>query len=492
VAVGLLAGSMLTALVTAGGGATVPTKAGVVAASPAAVGSADGAGAITGSTVTGGPGADPRSASSAPDGGTASGQSGAAAPPGPAPAAASVCAGSPATGVGGVTNEKVKIGVGIPDIAIFYPVLGPSANIGDQQAHFRAHLDAMRKRGQLPVCGRDIEPVFRTYNILDPAQSRAVCQGFVNDDKVFAVLTQFAFRDANCVTQENKTVLIDDGVGSTLANFDAAGGRFFTVHSPPIEVQYQAYATWVATTLAATHKVGVYYSTSTPELEQQAKKYIVDVLKRHGVDPVIATTSNADPTVAVTGGADPNDAVAVQRFRAEGVTLVMRSMSTGFFEEARRQGYRPLFVMSGTEVNDATSGPYNPEYMDGSLGIYFDNVGKLGAGEPLDPRADECLRDLEAAGIKRPENPEWAEATASMLGCDLLDSLVWGLRAAGRNLTSDRLALGIQTADLPASLVPALRFSPTKHFGTVQNRQGRYHKDCACWLQDGSWRPLYV
>src|SRR3981081_4267881 len=68
--------------------------------------------------------------------------------------------------VRGVTDTTVKIGVGLVDIKAFEPVLGEQAAFGDQERHFQIHLDALRKKGVLPICGRDIVPGFRTSTIL--------------------------------------------------------------------------------------------------------------------------------------------------------------------------------------------------------------------------------------------------------------------------------------------------------------------------------------
>jgi ABC-type branched-subunit amino acid transport system substrate-binding protein len=386
-----------------------------------------------------------------------------------------------------VTDTTVKIGVGLVDIKAFEPVLGEQAAFGDQERHFQIHLDALRKQGVLPICGRDIVPVFRTYSILDPSQSRSVCQAFINDDQVFAVLTQFAFGDPNCVTQENKTVLIDHGLNTTLDNFAASGGRLYGLH-PPLEEAWRIWGTWAATEVIQGRTVGVYYNNSQAGTDERVKTGLIDVLRAHGVDPVIATSdSNISATAALA--ADPNDLIAVQRFRAAGVQVVMR-INTAFAGEAQRQGYRPLYLQYGTGAKDATSGNYDPAYMDGTLGVQWDQAGEAAGGEPLSDRAESCMKDLDEAGMARPHR-EWAESDGSLLACDLPDVLTTAMKAAGTNLTSDRLALGIQQIkNMPTSLVAPLTFGPDKHWGINEDRNNQYFGDCKCWKNIGPWRSL--
>jgi hypothetical protein len=90
-------------------------------------------------------------------------------------------------------------------------------------------------------------------------------------------------------------------------------------------------------------------------------------------------------------------------------------------------------------------------------------------------------------------HPEWAEDDFTRLSCDLLDVFTGALRAAGRNLTTDRLALGVETLkNLDASLVGGLTYGPNKHWGISLNRTSRYFKECKCWKNIGPWEPLYL
>lgn len=497
---GMLVGSMLTALVTAGDDEAIQATARGDAASgttdstpmtTSAAGTDTGSASaeITGSAAPeGGEVAPTVGAAAAPGSGTSSAAGPRAAATASAPASGA-CAGVPAAGVRGVTDTTIKIGIGLADLDALEPVLGPPAVLGDQQAHFRAHLEALRKKGVLPICGRDIVPVFRRYSVLDPTQSRAVCQAFINDDKVFAVLTQFSFGDANCVTVENKTFLLDHGTALTQMNYDAAGGRLFGLH-PPVDTALRILTKWAIRTHLSGKKLGVYYHNANRDDEARVQRNVLSVLKEAGINPVIATT-NTGTAGSPAGAQDPNNAIAVQRFKTEGVQVVI-NVGTGMQDDGKRQAFRPLYLRQGIGAKDSTSGSYDPEYMDGTVGVHWDQVNDFAAGAPVTPRAEECMKEVDAAGIKRPRR-EWAEWNGSNLGCDLLAVLVRGLQAAGRNLTQDRLVLGVRTIkNLDAALVAPLTYSAQKQWGINMSRDARYFKECKCWKNTGPFEPLQL
>jgi ABC-type branched-subunit amino acid transport system substrate-binding protein len=489
-AVGLLVGSMLTALFIGPGGAPAtqrlssgpdaaePLDGGGLgvdpSAGPSAVGSVRaGREVAAGSRAPGAPNSGPASGAGPANGGSR---------PSGATSSDSLCGTVNTPGVRGVTDKVIKIGVGIPDVEAF-GALSPDLVIGDQQADFEAHLAALRKKGVLPVCGRDIRAVYRKYNVLEPATNRSVCQGFIDTDKVFSVITDFSWGDPNCITQENKTLLVDYGNLLVKSNLEASGGRLFSL-SPPLDQALRVWATYVAKKVAPGHKVGLYYY-DPGDGSTTIQTSVVDVLKSYGYPPVIATTTNS-PTVPN----NPDDSVAVQRFVAAHVDVVLR-IYTNFLDEAKRQGYRPKYVMYGSDVTKAKSGKYDPAYMDGSLGVHWFLENDIGNGKPPTPRERECIKELTDAGIKQPgrDQLEWLSSNQY---CDMLWITVQGIKAAGRDVTTNRVVLGIRTIQnyVAASMSP-LSFSAEKQWGANAKRIARYDKACPCWRNVTGYLPLY-
>src|SRR5947207_13450937 len=100
----------------------------------------------------------------------------------------------------------------------------------------------MRKAKLLPICGRDIAPVYRKFDVLDPSQSRAACVGFADEDKVFAVVTLFGFSGAECVTVEKKLFLLDAGNALTEPDYRASPLLFW--EDAPLEPTKDAMTSW--------------------------------------------------------------------------------------------------------------------------------------------------------------------------------------------------------------------------------------------------------
>src|SRR5439155_10431347 len=74
-------------------------------------------------------------------------------------------AGSSAASVRGVTPTTVKIGVALLDLGALRN-LGPAFDNGNRQAHFDSILAGWKRAGLLPVAGRTVEFVYRSYNIV--------------------------------------------------------------------------------------------------------------------------------------------------------------------------------------------------------------------------------------------------------------------------------------------------------------------------------------
>jgi hypothetical protein len=490
--VGLVVGSMLTAALV-GGAEPRTTESGAAQSFAEPDGSQS-----TASDLTGGPATSvPVGQGSIPP--ASAGRPGAASNPnapataGPTQAGAASQAGVncdllQTEGVRGVTDTSIKIGFGLADLTALEPVLGPPAALGPQEDIFDAVLQAMRDEGRLPICGRDIEPVYMRYQVLEDATSRSVCQSFINDHQVFAVVTSFAFRDTACVTEENKTFLLDHGLTIRQEALERAGGRLFTLH-PPINIAYETWTNWaIARPLTAPGaKVGIYYNNANADFDAIVQTHVIDVLRASGIEPVIHTSDSGEE--ALVAG-DPNDAGAVLRFKQEGVTHVMQ-LITNFMEEAERQGYRPTYLFSGADAKDSNSGDFVPENANGALGIHWDQANEAAAGTPPSPEAERCIGYAEKAGVPRTER-EWAQWNITLYACDVIGILIHGLTRAGSDLTTERLVLGLRTLSTWEShLVADGGYSESKQWLINRNREARYFGDCACWKNTGDWEPLF-
>ncbi|HRE02923.1 MAG TPA: hypothetical protein PLV68_16605, partial [Ilumatobacteraceae bacterium] len=98
-----------------------------------------------------------------------------------------------ALGDGATADRTLRIGYAYPDVAAF-AVLNDDFSIGDPELQANAVLQAMRRRGELPIGGIDIELVFAKYNILSPSEQLGACTKLAQDDQVFAVIAGRDFK----------------------------------------------------------------------------------------------------------------------------------------------------------------------------------------------------------------------------------------------------------------------------------------------------------
>ncbi|MDX6230958.1 MAG: branched-chain amino acid transport system substrate-binding protein, partial [Frankiales bacterium] len=492
-AVGLLIGALVTALLVGGTKAQLATVSGD-AADPGAAGASQTAAPGQGLAPTG-----PVGGASRPGSPGAGGlQSGAG---GGGPAQGNGDQGRPQTnilgidcaklqtpGVRGITPTTIKIGVGLADLDALKPLYGDAVTFGPQEQIFDAVFKGNLAQGALP-CGRHIVPVYQKYQVLTESQSRAVCQSFMNDEKVFAVITTFSFRDPLCITQENKSFLIDEGYQIYQTQVAQSGGRLFSLH-PPVDLWYRIWTNWVITRLANQPgvKFGVYYNTTDPLRVAVVEKDILKVLKAHGITPVIAT-SDASAAALITG--DPNDTSAVLKFKNEHVTHVMMSVEN-FMKEAQRQSYHPQYFFAGTDAEDANAGRFDPDNGDGAQGLTWDRINDYHRGVKPSADQEQCVGYTTKAGIARPrqESGQWE---LTMIACDEVGIVVRAIRAAGANLTTNRLALGARTVtSWPGNFVGRGGYTDKKSYLVNENREARYSKDCSCWKTTGDWKPLFL
>jgi ABC-type branched-subunit amino acid transport system substrate-binding protein len=496
---GFVLGALVAVLIVpdGGGGGAARITAGTGATSAGAVGgplgdSSGGAeGGVDEDAAGPGPGvADPGAASSGGDAGTggagAGGAAGSSSPGAAAPAAPGGSAGGP---VRGVTDDAIKIGVTLLDVGPLRN-LGPAFDNGDRQAHFESILEGWRERGLVPVHGRDIQFVYRSYAVLDPAAQRAACVGLVQDEKVFAVIGDSRFHEtgAECVARE---------LGTPLVLHDSPSEEIFARTHPNLFAVQMSESRLLRNLVhwadrnghLKGKKVGIYYE-NTPIMRQLLDRTVKAELKRLGHE--LAAEATTDQTL---GG--PQDAVAVQRFRSAGVDVAMLFTSkAGFMQQAQAQAYKPRYLdsdfLSGT-TNTATS-TYPPEQFDGTVAMTGLRYGEWIAGMPAPDVARECAEQYERHSGKRVVAEEReAEWVAMNKGCDSARVLYTGIEAAGRALSPASLVAAIQGAgEMPMGIAPPAAFAADRHHGVTSQRTVQWSAACRCWSAKGAFAPLFV
>jgi ABC-type branched-subunit amino acid transport system substrate-binding protein len=424
----------------------------------------------TGSSAPGSGGGD-----TGTGGGTPTGQAAQGGTEGPSP-----------VNVRGVSDDTVRIGVTYPDLAGLRS-LGPEYDNGDVPKQWRALLERWKRERKSPVAGRNIEFVFRTYPVLDTASQRAACAGLIQDDKVFAVVGVAYFQvGTECVVREFNTPLIGSD-GATEAVFARSNGNLISLYLSQDAI-IRNWAKFAADQGFVRGKnVGIYHLTTGIDPEM-AKLFKSELEKNGAAKVVIATTDQS------LGG--PNDALAAQKFRAEGVkTAFVLTSKSGFMQQAQAQGYKPQYVESDYLFGsaDSTQSTDPPEQADGMIGITVTHNGEAKAG--IKPPAGEqaCIDNYKQVTGEQPNPPGSAEYNYIKLSCDLGTVLLHGLNAAARYLTPQTLIAGVESLRTTETLqIGGLAYSKNRHWGADRARTIQWHGDCKCWKATGGYYPLPV
>ena len=105
----------------------------------------------------------------------------------------------------GVTETTITVGVAVPDFDALQQA-GISNYQGDADIAFQAFIDRINDDGG--VFGRRIEPVYVSFDFLDPSSQDVACAEFVDDHEVFIVLYGLLTANNLCLTELNQTMVM--------------------------------------------------------------------------------------------------------------------------------------------------------------------------------------------------------------------------------------------------------------------------------------------
>ena len=392
----------------------------------------------------------------------------------------------------GVDDGSITIGFGLPDLGAI-GALGPGYDQGDPREHVTAILDALRAEGRLPVHGRDIRPVYRSYNIISPEAQRAACEGLGADEEVFAAVPIHNFAAANeCLAREYgvPTLTSEGQLESVMAR---SHPNLFTMQMSADRLA-RNFVEWADRKgVLDGERIGVYYPTE-PELADMVEREIIGRIESKG-HTVAARVQTADYT---TGG--PTDSVAVQRFRSNQVSVAILYVSpvakTNFFTQAQAQLYEPRYLENDFAFSTTSTGSktYPGSYFDGTAGFTGMRFGEAPAGIAESPEATRCMEAIAArTGQRISRTDREAEYIAANQACDEIYLLVDALEQAGPALSRDGLIRALeQTRDRRMGIHGNVSFSAQRHHGVDTWRELTWRQNCSCWVVRGDQQSLFL
>ena len=393
----------------------------------------------------------------------------------------------------GVTADTITIGFGLPDLSVI-GALGPGYDQGNPRQHIEGILAQLREDGRLPVHGRDIRPVFSSYNILSPREQRATCEDFGADNEVFAVIAVHDFGEGNeCTAREFKLPTFTSD-GSSDAVHARSAPNLFTMQMTSDRLLRNFVAWAHRDGLLRGKRIGVYYPSEPPEARQVVVENVIRPIKRYGH----TIAAEVQTTAPDTGG--PTDAVAVQQFSTNRVNVAILVVSaiakTNFFNHAETQGYRPRYLENdiGFSTTDTATSTYPPEHFDGTLAITGMRFGEPNSGIAEPPEAAWCRAAIrKQTGNAIPRRGRDAEYIASNQACDEIMTVLTGLEFAGPNLTRARFIAGVETVrNKRAGIHGNLTFLRGRHDGGGSWRRIAWTSSCRCWKVRSPMGPLLV
>ena len=335
----------------------------------------------------------------------------------------------------GVTADTIRVGVSMPDFDAL-AALGVPNYHGSYEIAMQAHFDRVNADGG--IFGRQVEPVYVTFDFTRPTSMEEACIKLTEDDQVFIVLNGMLSDENLCLTDLHDTMVMTP--------------RFLTEElrqrsGDTLWLNLAAADDASAAIMAATLAQGGYLDGKTIGVVNYG-----EIGTTAPVEEVLAELGFE--TVAATFQAPPNDlnaldaegAIVAERFRSEGVDFVFDLGGGALTSD-------PL-INNGLDVDWAFSslggvlgGTAFPEAIDGALSVASPSLTAIFLEDPefqeickdpiieANPDLAEAFETVPAVGEEGPDNPNWHFPT--YVACNQVRLLKALGELAGAELTND-------------------------------------------------------
>jgi hypothetical protein len=387
--------------------------------------------------------------------------------------------------------QTIKVGFAWPDLSAFLAVC-ECYGVGEPEEQMLAVLESYRQDGTLPVNGVDVELVSQSFDSLDTDSKLAACQKFGTEDEVFAVLGGRIFTEgAECMATRFQTPVIDTDQAPA-ATLESAAPYMFTLKPDETEI-VTAYANWAIGRGSFEGKtLGLYWEGGHDAAADAFKQILTD----NGLSLASEIQTGGQGSVG-----NEQDALAAQRFQADGVDMVIffvgSSGVVNFLEAADGQGYTPdyLDLDWASHMNDVAAGAYN---QDQWAGVEALSATRLGEAPELSESAEACIANYEEfSGKTIDRNPpeKSGEFSNILIACELGNILIEGLKGAtadGGELTKESFIAAVEAIqDLPGQgWINTVSFSADDHTAPADVREVTWDTECPCWTATSDWMPI--
>jgi hypothetical protein len=394
----------------------------------------------------------------------------------------------------GVTATAINLGIVGGDSTGITPAC-PRCGQGGQatdEALVTGLIAQWHKQGKLPVYGRDLAPLFQEANDLDAtgASETSACQNVVAK-KPFVALTGTGAGGADsCLAQQFRIPTLDASGGVAKADVQAAYPYLWEV-GPSAETALANFAHWADQQgLLKGQVLGLFApadGSTYGNIQEILNASFVVELKKLGYHLTV------DYQWSGTGQSD--DAVAVQKMKAAGVTVVF--VTTGFTEpagfqnQAEQIGYRPKYPAGGyasSSFTDSTADlAWNANAEDGNRLFATSWWGPWSSRSPATATGNQDVQDcLDAYESGSHTTLDVYNDDAKILyllaECSDMEVILQAIRNAGPTLTQATFIRGIEAIrNMQTPMFWSVSFGPQKLEGSDDWQSAQFNRN--------KWQP---
>jgi hypothetical protein len=396
-----------------------------------------------------------------------------------------------ATTTGGAGGAAIKIGVAVPDYSVFEQQ-AKQFGVGDPQEQAAAILDGWKKNGQVPVNGHDVQFVYRKFNVIKDDEKLAACTAFAQDDKVVAVIGSRDFgTGAQCLSQRFNIPVIDVNAVPT-SQYQAAGKGYFTLR-PDQNLFFTQYIDWADKNgYLKDKKIGAAFTDDVKEAYDAAKAE----LQKKGYQ------LTSEFSVSGAGVGSDQDALAAQKFQADGVDLILPfvggSDEIQMLGAAAKQNYAPKVVdlENSEHTTDVAAALFPASIYEGTPAITTARVGELATNKKLVDAAETCIANYERFSGKKIDRvaPETSgEFTNILITCDVANLMLAAIKNAGATVDAASIVKGFESiSNMSLASAGNATFTSTDHWGVHEYRSIQFSEACKCWQTTGDFQKFTV
>jgi ABC-type branched-subunit amino acid transport system substrate-binding protein len=369
----------------------------------------------------------------------------------------------------------------------------PGFNVDDQAAYIRVFVDNINAQGG--VYGRQIVPVFVSYDPTNQATSQAACLAATQDHEIFAAVDSGGGLNEQgmlCFTNQNHTPLIALGsFGTPPSWYQQSGGYLSTINASGLRslanLAYllDAQGLLKHPTTGQNRRIGILVR-DFPGTVQTVKDGLIATLEQYGYEVVHRIEFSMDDGIAAS-----QVPVAVNEMRTRNVDAVFVLtdfiIGTQFVQQADRSAYRPLYYASdfGPMTNDIAVTAMPSTFQ--AVGVTTARTGEWRVGM-AEPAVDAACRQIYAAATGN--DPQRSDNTYGGMdsACGFIDLLVRGTTNAGPELTRAKYVEGLQQiGSIEYPLYGGFSYMPGKTDGADRIRTLAFDSSCSCWIPQGDF-----